>query len=112
MASPSRNTTQEVPFQGVPFVFPPSESIGPPFIATLNIHGLTIGLPVWLFNPVIPITPNVSNVTSPLREDRPQPNPALSSPVVASSLSSSSLDQSSMVSSHVGKKKKDKKEKK
>ena len=69
MASPSGTTTQEVPFQGVPFVFPPSEGIGPPFMATLNLLGLTIGLLVWLFNPVIPVTPNVSNVTSTLRED-------------------------------------------
>ena len=69
MASSSRTTTQEVPFQGVPFVIPPSEGIGPPFIATLNILGLTIGLPVWIFNLVIPVTPNVSNATSPLRED-------------------------------------------
>ena len=89
-------------------------------IATLNLLGLTIGLPIWIFNPVIPITPNGSNVTSPMGEDRPQPNPSPSSLVVASSLSSSSLDQSSMVSSHVdkkkkkgkGKKKKGKKEKK
>ena len=114
MASQSRTTTQEAPFQVVPFVFHPSEGIGPPFIATLNIPRLTIGLPVWLFNLVIPITPNISNVTS------PQPNPSPSSSIVASSLYSSSLDQSSMVSSHVdkkkkkgnGKKKKDKKEKK
>ena len=119
MASSSRTTTQEVPFQGVTFVFPPSEGIVPPFIATLNLPGLTIELPVWIFNSVIPVTPNVSNVTSPLREDRPQPNPSPSSLVVASYLSSSSLDQSSMVSSHgdkkkkgKGKKKKDKKEKK
>ena len=66
MASSSGTTTQELPFQGVPFVFPPSEGIGPPFIATLNIPGLTIGLPVWIFNPIIPVTPNVSNVTSPV----------------------------------------------
>ena len=105
--------------QGVPFVFPPSESIGPPFIATPNLPGLTIGLSVWIFNPVIPVTPNVSNVTYPLGGDRAQPNPSPSSPVVASSLSSSSLYQSYMVSSHgdkkkkgKGKKKKDKKEKK
>ena len=70
MASPSWTTTQEVPSQCVPFVFPLSEGIGPPFIATLNLLGLTIGLPIWLFNPVILVTPNVSNVTSPLREDR------------------------------------------
>ena len=49
MASPSGTTNQEIPFQGVPFVFPPSEGIGPPFIATLNLPGLTIGLPVWIF---------------------------------------------------------------
>ena len=119
MESKYGTTTQEVPFQGVPFVFPPNEGIGPPFIATLNIPGLTIGLSVWLFNLVIPVTPNVSNVTSPPGEDRPQPNPSPSSSVVVPPLSSSSLDQSSMVSSHVdkkkkkgkGKKKKDKKEK-
>ena len=69
MASPYRTTTQEVPFQGVPFVLPPSEGIGPPFIASLNILGLTIGLQVCFFNLVILVTPNVSNVTSPLRED-------------------------------------------
>ena len=79
MASSSRTTTQEVPFQGVPFVFPPSEGTGPPFIATLNIPGLTIGLLVWLLNPVIIVTPNVSNVTSPPREDQPQTNPSPSS---------------------------------
>ena len=120
MASSSGTTTQEVPFRGAPFVFPPSEGIGPLFIATLNIPGLTIGLPVWIFNPVILVTPNVSNVASPPGEDRPQPNPSPSSLVVASSLPSSSLDQSSMVSIHVdkkkkkgkAKKKKDKKEKK
>ena len=87
MTFSSGSTTQEVPFQGVPFVFPPSEGIGPPFIATLNLPGLTIGLPVWLFNSVIPVIPNVSNVTSPQREDRPQPSPIPSPPVVTSSLS-------------------------
>ena len=44
MESSSGTTNQDIPFQGVPFVFPPSEGIGPPFIATLNIPGLTIGL--------------------------------------------------------------------
>ena len=120
MASPSGSTNQEVPFQGVLFVFPPSEGIGPPFIATLNLLGLTIGLPVWLFNTIIPITPNVSNSTSPPREDIPQSNPTPSLSVVAFSLSSPSLDQRSTISSQLdkkkkkgkGKKKKDKKEKK
>ena len=46
MASSSGTTTQEVPFQVVPFVFPPSEGIGPRFIATLNLPRLTIGLSV------------------------------------------------------------------
>ena len=69
MASSSGATTQEVPFQGIPFVFPPSECIGPLFIATLNIPRITIGLPVYIFNPLIHVTPNASNVTSPLGED-------------------------------------------
>ena len=72
-----------------------------------------------MFNPVILVKPNVSNVTYCPREDQPQPNPIPSPSVVSSSISSSSLDQSSTVSSQVdkkkkgkGKKKKDKKEKK
>ena len=69
MASSFGTTTQEVPFQVVPFVFPPSEGIGTPFIATLNLPGLTIGLLIWIFKMVIPVTPNVSNVTSPSGED-------------------------------------------
>ena len=69
MATPFGITTQEVPFQGVPFVFPPSEGIGPPFTVALNIPGLTIGLPVYMFNLVILVTPNVSNGISPSRED-------------------------------------------
>ena len=46
MESQFGTTNQEIPFQGVPFLFPPSEGIGPPFIATLKLPRLTIGLPV------------------------------------------------------------------
>ena len=51
-------TSQKNPFKGMYFVSPPCEDVGPPFMATLNLPGLTIGLPVWLFsNPVIPDAP-------------------------------------------------------
>jgi hypothetical protein len=42
-----------------PFVFPSYGNIGPSHIATLNLPGLTIGLPVWLFS-----TQVISNAVS------------------------------------------------
>ena len=43
------------------FISPPCGAVGPPFMATLNLLGLTIGLPIWLFsNPLIPNAPFVS----------------------------------------------------
>ena len=63
--APSGTTNPETPFQGVPFSFSQVGDIGPPFIATLNLPRLTIGLPVWLFDPVILAVPNASNVNSP-----------------------------------------------
>ena len=50
MASVPRMTNEGNPFQGEPFVFPSYENIGPPHLTTLNLPGLTIGLPIWLFS--------------------------------------------------------------
>ena len=63
MGDSPRTTSQENPFQGMYFVSPPYRVVGPPFMATLNLPGLTIGLHVWLFsNPTIP---NASFVLDP-----------------------------------------------
>ena len=74
------------------FVSPPCGAIGPPFMATLNLLGLTIGLPVWLFsNPIIPNASFVSDPGPLPHEHQPHVNPSPSSlNVELTSLSSSS----------------------
>ena len=59
MASPSGTTNQETPLPSMSFVFPPYGDVGPtPFMATLSLPGLNIGLLVWLFSSTfIPCTP-------------------------------------------------------
>ena len=41
---------QGTPGQGEPCSFPCFGNVGPPFIATLSIPGLTIWLPTWFFS--------------------------------------------------------------
>ena len=80
MGASPKTTSQENPFQGMSFVSPPYGDVGTPFMATLNLHGLTIGLPVWLLsNPVIPNAPFVSNPGPLSYEDQPHVNPSPSS---------------------------------
>ena len=102
--SPS-TTSKDNPFQGMSFVSPPCGDVGPPFMATLNLPGLTIGLPVWLFsNYVIPNTPFVSDLVPLMHEHQPHVNPSPSSSTVElTSLSSSSPVENSNVSKWAGK---------
>jgi hypothetical protein len=61
MASNIGSTNGGTPSSGEPYTFPSFGNFGPPYVATLSLPGLTIGLPVWLFpTPVIPNPPNVS----------------------------------------------------
>ena len=103
MGDSPRTTSQENPFQGMSFVSPPCGVVGPPFMATLNLPRLTIGLPIWLFsNPVIP---NASFVLDPAplpHEHQPNVNPSPSSSnVELTSLSSSSPVENYDVSKQV-----------
>ena len=99
-------TSQENHFQGMSFVSPPCGDVGPPFMATLNLLGLTIVLLVWLFsNPIIPNAPFVSN-PGPLphkHQSHVNPSPS-SSNVESNSISSSSPIDNSDLSKRVGKK--------
>jgi hypothetical protein len=45
-----RMTNEETPTTGEPFVFTSYGNVGPPYIATLSLPGITIGLSVWLFS--------------------------------------------------------------
>jgi hypothetical protein len=54
MASVPRMMNEVPPLLGEPSIFPSYKNIGPHYITTLSLLGLTIGLPVWLFStPVI-----------------------------------------------------------
>ena len=43
-------SNQGVPSEGSPSHFPSLGNIGAPYMATLSLPGLTVGLPVWLFS--------------------------------------------------------------
>jgi hypothetical protein len=46
MASIPGTTNEGTHFYGIPFAYPSMGHIGPPYITTLTLLGLTIGLPV------------------------------------------------------------------
>ena len=56
MANTPTDTNQEIPMLGAPCTFPLTENVGVPLMATLNLPGFTIGIPVWFFS-----TPNSLN---------------------------------------------------
>jgi hypothetical protein len=118
MASNPGSTNGGTPFSGEPYTFPSFGNFGPPYVATLSLPGLTIGLPVWLFpTPVIPNPPNVSVAPNTLNVNTPpthQPHVDFSpsSPINSPSISPSSPSESSKASSQVDQKKKKRKEKK
>ena len=58
MATFSEFTNQGIPLEGIPGHFPPFGNVGAPYMATLSLPGLTVGLPVWLFS--TSVVPNVS----------------------------------------------------
>jgi hypothetical protein len=118
MASNPESTNGGTPSSGEAYTFPSFGKFGPPYVATLSLPGLTIGLPVWLFpTPVIPNPPNVSVAPNTLDVNTPpthQPNVEFSpsSPIKSPSISPSSPSESSKASSQVDQKKKKQKEKK
>ena len=106
-------TSQENPFQGMSFVSPPCEDVGPPFMATLNLPGLTIGLPIWLFS--IMVIPNASialDLNSLLREHQHCVDTSPYFPHGSYPLSPSSLVESRNTTNQVIKEKKRKIKKK
>jgi hypothetical protein len=116
MASVPEMTNEGTYALGEPFVFPSYGNIGPPHIATLNLPGLTIGLPVWLFSTQVILNAVSASVTrtSP-QENQPHVDPSPSSQVRSSppssltmspSVSSSSSGESFEASNPVNKKKK------
>jgi hypothetical protein len=118
MASNPGSTNGGTPSPGEPYTFPSFGNFGPPYVATLSLPGLTIGLPVWLFpTPMIPNPPDVSVAPNTLDVNAPpthQPHVEFSpsSPIKSPSISPSSPSEISKASSQVDQKKKKWKEKK
>jgi hypothetical protein len=122
MVSFPRMNNEGTPFLGEPFFFPSFRNIGTPYITTLSLPSLTIGLSVWLFSTQVIL--NVASalvVSSSPKEHKPHVDPSPSSPVRSSSpssltrsssISSSSLSKSSEASNPVDKKKYKRKKKK
>jgi hypothetical protein len=112
MASNLGSTNGGTPSSREPYTFPSFGNFGPPYVATLSLPGLTIGLPVWLFpTPVIPNPPNVSVAPNTLDVNTPpthQPHVEFlpSSPIKSPSISPSSPSEISKESSQVDQKKK------
>jgi hypothetical protein len=107
MASNPGSTNGGTPSSGEPYTFPSFGNFGSPYVATLSLPGLTIGLPVWLFpTPVILNPPNVSVAPNTLDVNTPPTH----QPHVE--FSPSSPSEISKASSQVGQKKKKRKEKK
>jgi hypothetical protein len=105
MASNPGSTNGGTPYPGEPYTFPSFGNFGPPYVTTLSLPGLTIGLPVWLFpTSVIPNPPNVSVAPNTLDVNTPpthQPHvdfsPSLS--IKSPSISPSSPSEISKASS-------------
>jgi hypothetical protein len=103
MVSVPRMTNERTPFSGEPFVFPSYGNVGPPYITTLSLPGLIIGLPLWLFS-----TPVISNAGSSdvrtLPKHQPHFDLSPSSPIRSPSISPSLPSEISQASSEIDKK--------
>ena len=99
---------------GNPCRFPPIGNVGAPYMATLSLPGLTVGLPVWLFSPsLVPTISAVSSSVPPPEQHHVDPEVDLSpSTPTSMSTSSTSPGESLDSSTQVAKKKKKKKTKK
>ena len=72
MATVPEFTNQGIPSDGNPSPFPSFGNFGAPYMVTLSLLGLSIGLPVWLFSP--PVISN-TQITSEPRSPSHTPSP-------------------------------------
>ena len=107
-------TNPSSPPDGNPSHFPPLGNVGAPYMATLSLPGLTVGLPVWLFSTsLVPtVSANASSVPPPAQH-HVEPKVDLSpSTHTSTSPSCTSPGESLDSSNQVAKKKKKGKKKK
>jgi hypothetical protein len=105
MVSVPETTNGATPAPGEPFVFPSYGNVVPPYITTLSLPGLTIGLPVWLFSTlVISNAGDLDVSTPPTHQPHVNLSPYLS--VRSPSISPFSPSEISQASIQIDKKKK------
>ena len=96
MANTPLNTNQEIPMLGTPCTIPLTGNVGVPLMATLNLPGFTLGLPVWFFStPTVLNSPDASQVSSLYQGNQ---NIASPSPVVVSPPTYTSCSESTNTS--------------
>ena len=92
MASTPLNTNQEIPMLRTPCTIPFTRNVGVPLMATLNLPGFTLGLPVWFFStPTVLDAHDASQVSSLYQGHQKTASP---SPVASSPLPSTSCGES------------------
>ena len=94
MTTTPESTDQRIPFDGNPRPFPPFGNISAPYMATLSLLGLTIGLLVWFFSTSLSLQLNIPTTRKNQPPVDPKVDPLPSSSVVSSSPSSSSPGES------------------
>ena len=113
MANFSGFTNPSSPPEGNPGHFPPLGNVGAPYMATLSLPGLTIGLPVWLFSTsLVPVVSPTDQSVSPPEQPHIDSKVDLSPSTPTSTSSSSTSPGESLDSSNQVAKKKKKKTKK
>ena len=114
------STGQGLPPDGNPSPFPSFGNVGAPYMATLSLPGLTIGLPVWLFSTsvvpsvmtIVPLYPSFEprHVDSKVENAPPSHAPSSSSPTSPGESSTSSNQETRKKKKTKKKKKSDKHE--
>ena len=101
------------PSDGNPGQFPPLGNVGAPYMATLSLPGLTVGLPVWLFSTsLVSTVSTVSSSVPPPEQRHVDPKVDLSPSTPTSTSSSCTSPGESLDSNNQVAKKKKKKTKK
>ena len=83
MANTPLNTNQEIPMMGTPCTIPITRNGGVPLMATLNLPGFTLGIPVWFFStPTSLNAPDAFQVSSLYQghQNSASPSPVVDSP--------------------------------
>jgi len=97
----------KIPFPRIPFFSPSVGHVGPPYIATLTLPKLTIGLLVWLFSTLVNVNnPSASSIRTPPQDNQPHVYNHPSSPIGYYSYYSSFPSEISTTSNQVHKTKK------